>query len=261
MRRDIIKNLKLRKAKPDGFDPDKLAALLEQQYLNQRRDDQEVTKQTFSPSSIGYGHGKCPRYWYLAFDGSMFIETTDAIGVANMSNGTFAHARWQELFRETGILEEEELEINMEDPPVRGFADVVINWEGESVIGEIKTTRQEAFDFRRLSMKPSANHLLQILLYMKATGKQTGFLLYENKNSQEFIVIPVRMTKHNEETINKALDWMREVRAAWEETTLPIRPVKRRDAVLCKQCPVYKACWDESPDGIVTIPIMEVEKA
>lgn len=260
MKRDIIRNLQFKKEDPKGFSAEKLAELLEKAYLNQRRPDKDTTKTTFSPSSIGYGHGKCPRYWYLAFDGNMFIETTDAIGVANMSNGTFAHTRWQALFSETDILEQEELEITMENPPVRGFADVVINWEGESVIGEIKTSRQEAFEFRRTSMKPSANHLLQILIYMKATGKQTGFLLYENKNTQEFLVIPVRMTPKNAETLENALEWMRETRAAWESKSLPVRPVKRRDAVVCKQCPVYKVCWDETPEGTISIPLMAVEK-
>jgi CRISPR/Cas system-associated exonuclease Cas4 (RecB family) len=257
----MIRNLRFRKETPDGFSADKLAKMLEDAYLGQRREDKHTTKKTFSPSSIGYGHARCARYWYLAFEGNEFIETTDAIGVANMANGTLAHERIQGLFRETGILEEEELEITMEDPPIRGFADVVILWEGESVIGEIKTTRQESFEFRRTSMKPSANHLLQILIYMKATGKKTGFLLYENKNTQEFIVIPVRMTPKNEKTLENALTWLREVRKAWEDQTLPARPVKRRDSVVCKQCPVYNVCWNETEDGELKIPLMEVEKA
>jgi hypothetical protein len=28
-----------------------------------------MKKKTFSPSTIVFGHGKCPRYWYLAFEG------------------------------------------------------------------------------------------------------------------------------------------------------------------------------------------------
>ena len=33
------------------------------------RIDKQTQKKTFAPSTIAYGHGECPRYWYLAFDG------------------------------------------------------------------------------------------------------------------------------------------------------------------------------------------------
>ena len=32
------------------------------------RIDKHTQKKTFAPSTIAYGHGECPRYWYLAFD-------------------------------------------------------------------------------------------------------------------------------------------------------------------------------------------------
>ena len=31
------------------------------------RTDKHTQKKTFAPSTIAYGHGECPRYWYLAF--------------------------------------------------------------------------------------------------------------------------------------------------------------------------------------------------
>jgi hypothetical protein len=44
----------------------------------------KFTKKTnFSASNLTYGSGECPRYWSLAFDGQIFYDNSDAIGVAN----------------------------------------------------------------------------------------------------------------------------------------------------------------------------------
>lgn len=257
--REIIQGLKFRK-QPKNFDANKLAEILEAAYMQQRRPDKHTQKKTFSPSTIGYGHGTCPRYWFLAFTGGPYVETVDALGIANMSNGTQAHERIEALFDASGIRLGNEIEVTMDSPPVRGFADVEIDWHGEAVIGEIKTTRQESFLVRQAKMTPSANHLFQILIYMKARNRKIGFLLYENKNSQEFLIIPIEMTEHNEAIVDKALDWMRTVYKSYEDGQVPNRPLTKRSKI-CKACPFYEWCWsDESPEGEIDIPVMEVPK-
>jgi CRISPR/Cas system-associated exonuclease Cas4 (RecB family) len=259
--REIVKAIRFRK-QPEGFDANKLADLLAEAYLEQRRETKFTQKTTFSPSSIGYGKATCARYWYFAFTGAIFDETaTDAMGVANMSNGSSAHERIETLFEEAGLLVAKELEITLEDPPVRGFADLVINWEGEEVIGEIKTTRQEMFLHRQATMKPAIYHLYQVLLYLKATGKKVGFLLYENKNSQEFLVIPVEMNPQNEKILNDALEWMRLVRKTWEDGEVPNRGFPTARNKNCRECPVRAACYaDDAPEATVTIPLMETPR-
>lgn len=260
--RDIVKALQFRK-QPEGFDAQKLSNLLEQAYLDQRRETKEVTKKTFSPSSIGYGKATCARFWWHAFTGAVWDESaTDALGVANMSYGTDAHSRIENLFESAGVLLEKEVEITLEDPPVRGFADVLIEWPGiGEVIGEIKTTRQEMFAIRQATMKPATYHMYQILLYMKARNKKVGFLLYENKNSQEFLIIPVEWNAANEKYLEDALDWLRLVRKTWEDGDIPNRgfPTKRNKN--CRECPVREACWSEdAPEPTVTIPLMSVPR-
>src|SRR5690348_11002042 len=110
--RNIVSGLKFRK-QPDGFDANELAALLEEGYMQQRRSDRYTQKKTFSPSTIGYGHGTCPRYWFLAFTGAPFVETVDALGIANMANGTQAHERIEKLFDDSGVRLGNEIEITM----------------------------------------------------------------------------------------------------------------------------------------------------
>lgn len=257
--REIVQGLKFRK-QPKGFDANRLSVILEAAYMQQRRPDKHTQKKTFSPSTIGYGHGTCPRYWFLAFTGGPYVDTVDALGIANMANGTQAHERIEALFDASGIRLGNEIEILHDDPPIRGFADVEIMWDGEEVIGEVKTTRQEAFLVRQSTMKPSANHLFQILTYMKVRNRKLGFLLYENKNSQEFLIIPIEMNDANEAIIGKAFDWMRLVYKTYEDSEAPNIPF-RANSKICKACPFKKWCWSEdSPAGVVDIPAMEVPK-
>lgn len=259
MAREIISALKYRRPL-EGFDTHKLSKALEEAYLLQRKESKHVQKYSFSPSSIGYGNGTCPRYWHLSFTGAVRMDTVDALGIANMANGSAAHDRWQKIFEDAEILVAKEVEINLQDPPIRGFLDVMIRWEDDVLIGEIKTARQESYIVRESSMKPSPNHLLQILIYMKATNKKRGFLLYENKNTQEFLIIPVEMNKKNEKILNDALAWMREVWQNFQDGGgLPKRPFTKKSTV-CKSCPLWDVCWTELPEGTVDIPAMEVQK-
>lgn len=260
MARDIIQGLKFRKVKDTEIDGNKLAQALEEAYLLNQRQPSFKKKKTFSPSSIGYGNATCARYWYIAFDGAVFEENNDALGIANMAYGTDAHARIEKLFEDAGLLVDKEIEIKIADPPIRGYMDVMIKWEGQEVPGEIKTTRSEMFAMRQASMKPTAYNLYQILIYMRATNKKNGFLLYENKNDQSFLVIPVTMDEANEKILDDAFEWLRTARKAWEDQELPNRPAPTRRNKICKQCPVRNTCWDELPEGENIIPLMEVVK-
>lgn len=259
MGRDIDGTIRFRKVENTaGFSSKKLLNALEQGYLMQKRADQHTQKQTFSPSSLAYGHGTCPRYWYLAFEGNDFVETTDAKGVVTMANGTAAHSRIQEALTSAGVMVAEEVEIKVEDPPIRGFVDCLIRIDDEVVVGEIKTTSQEIFALKQVSMKPSPNHLLQILVYMRATGKDKGFLLYENRNDLSYLVMEIVWTQKNMEIFNDAMEWLRMVRATWEAGDLPKRPFRSQTVKVCSNCPLNKVCWEDKPEGDVKVPKMEI---
>lgn len=279
MGRDIVNNLKFKKHS-GNFDPQEFADLLNQSYLSTKRANQITTKNSFSPSTLGYGYGNCPRYWYLAFNGVMFIDENDAIAVANMAQGTQAHERLQGLISKITrmasdkdsnngtlgldvmapqkILAEEEKEIKNEYPPIRGFIDLVLNWNGETVLGEIKTAKQEVWDTRQAEMKPSANHMLQLLTYMKLMNVKEGFFMYENKNTQEILIIPIQMNDRNREIIENLFLWMREVWDNFKDGDLPMRPFTKSQTA-CKYCPAKKECW-KMETGTVQIEPYEVPK-
>jgi CRISPR/Cas system-associated exonuclease Cas4 (RecB family) len=264
--RDISKGKQFRSG---GVNADAIAKLVERGYMANVRETKVSKKETFAPSSIGYdGNGRCPRYWYMAFEGKyVFEETTDAMGMATMMNGRYAGERFGEVFEASGSLVALEVEMKMEDPPIRGFIDALVRLENEEtgesevVVAEFKTTRSEMFIHRETSMKPLVYHLYQILLYMRATGKDKGFLFYENRNDLSFLVIPVEMNERNAKLLDDALDWLREVRANWEAEgdTLPTRPFTQKSKQ-CKNCPVFNECWNNLPEGTVTIKPMVVPK-
>jgi CRISPR/Cas system-associated exonuclease Cas4 (RecB family) len=209
-------------------------------------------KKTFSPSTLVWGNGSCARYWFYAFTGAVFSDDADAYAVANMGNGTLSHGRIQKAMADSGFLIEEEAKVINEDPPIFGFADGIVVWEGERLVIEIKTMRDEAFQYRKQDRKPPVYHLEQLLYYMKVFKMSKGLLVYEGKNSHELLILPVEINDEYIEWINQAFDWMRDVRQSWENGLKPERTY-RTNSKVCKGCPVKEMCFSEGKEGDVRI--------
>lgn len=255
---EFIKTMRLGK-KPKNYNVKNMLEVLREAQDNSRSKRKFSKKVSFSPSSVGYGAGTCPRYWYLAFTGGEFVDTFDGLSIANMANGTLAHARVEQLFKDAGILEEAERELKCEDPPIRGFADVIVDFEGQKIVGEFKTTRQESYVHREANGEPIDYHKVQVLIYMRIVGTEDGFLLYENKNTQELFLIPVVMDEANSKYTDYIFEWMREVRNLWETNQLPTRPFTQKNKA-CKSCSLFDVCWNQSPEGDIDYAPLEVKK-
>lgn len=220
------------------------------------RIDKFAQKKTFAPSTIAYSHGECPRYWYLAFEGAVFEDNADAYGGANMTAGTKSHERIQEAMGNVpDFLVDSEFKITYSDPPIFGFGDVILNWGGEELLGEIKTMPSEGFEYRKAHGKPKTGHLIQLLIYMKILGKSKAVLIYENKNNHDLLVLPVEVNDTYREWVNNAFQWMRDVRKAWVDKTLPTKNY-RSNSKICKTCPLTKVCADA---GVGSVKIKSLE--
>lgn len=225
---------------PEGpIDTKALISKIESGYTA-KRGTEFKTKKTFSPSTLVYGNGACPRYWFLAFEGADFEDNVDAYAVANMGSGTDGHARIQKAITDAGIMVEEEKRVISSDPPIFGFADAIIQWEEEQPVVEIKTMKEESFAYRKHA-KPPSYHLMQLIIYMKILGKKLGVLLYENKNTHELHAITVEPTEEYRAWADYAFDWMKKVRKSWEDKDIPQKPY-RSNSKVCKTCPIQKAC-------------------
>lgn len=240
--------------KKSSLDPDGLIQKIQEGYTA-KRGPKFQQKKSFAPSTIAYSHGECPRYWYLAFEGGIFEDDADAFAGANMTNGTKSHERIQTAMEDAGILIDSEFKITYNDPPIFGFGDVLLDWQGEALLGEIKTMMSEGFEYRKLNRKPKLGHLVQLLIYMKILNKKKSVLIYENKNNHELLVLPVEMNEYYQEWVDKAFEWMRTVRKAWENKTLPTKNY-RSNSKICKTCPLSKVCA-EAGKGEIKINSLE----
>lgn len=251
-----------------AFQTKEFGELLEDAYTQGNRETKETKKEGFAPSKVGYGNGNCPRYWYYAFNGAEFEYTNDALSMANMNYGTEAGKRIAGLLETAGILIEAEKEVKHDDPPIGGFMDAMVEWQGEEIICEIKTTRQDSFNIRQAKMKAPGYQLIQLLTYMKVFEKDKGFFLVENKNTGELLVIPIKMNDAYRKLIDDVWDWMRMVHKNAMEGELPKRPFYSPKSKPCNECEVAKTCWagfnrakKEDPNpGTIELPVLEIEK-
>jgi len=241
------------------FDVEGLGAILEKAYIGEptARSMNAWRRKSFPPSGVGYGSGRCARRWYYEFKHDLVrIDDKGALEVANMNYGTEAHERIQKVFEDSGILIEAERALNTIGkkglPPVKGFVDLIVNWNGEAV-GEIKTTKQEAFTLLKAAGKPRGYQLIQLLIYMKILKINRGFILYENKNTGEFLIFPVIMEGENQRIADNAFEWLIEVS---ENDELPTRPFTKSE-MACKTCPLSAHCWSDE-EGTEDIPLLEV---
>ena len=255
MTKNLISTL-LNKPRETKLDSQKFVKMLNSAYKETNTKKEFKQKKTFAPSTIGYGHGTCARYWWIAFNGSEFTENIPAANIASMKSGTDAHERIEKLIESTGLLKQKEREIKNDDPPIRGFADVILEINDEEVIGEIKTIKDQYFIQRKSEGSPSPSHLLQLLVYMNIEGAEEGFILYENKNDNELLSIPIQMNEKNKEYIEYVFDWMREVYSSYKNDTIPKRGYTK-STWTCKGCPVSEACLEKDPTGI-KIPNLKV---
>lgn len=220
------------------------------------RIDKYAQKKSFAPSTIAFSHGECPRYWYLAFEGGIFEDNADAYGGANMTAGTKSHERIQEAMGNVpDFLIDSEFKITYPDPPIFGFGDVMLNWEGEELLGEIKTMPMEGFEYRKKVGKPKLGHLVQLLIYMKIMKKGKAVLIYENKNNHDLLILPVEVNDYYRDWVDNAFQWMRDVRKAWVDKTLPTKNY-RSNSKICKTCPISKICAEA---GVGSVKISSLE--
>jgi CRISPR/Cas system-associated exonuclease Cas4 (RecB family) len=247
---------------PEGFTPTGFIAAVNEVYEKGIKENGFTQKKTFAPSQVGYGHGTCPRYWYMAFEGAYFENDIDLDGIVRMHHGTSSHGKIEEIIKQTSLKPEIEKEITNSNPPVRGFVDFIVNWNGERVAGEYKTSAQEAFIFRKLKQKGSPAHIVQVLIYLHVLGLDRGVLLYENKNTQELLALEIKMEDYKEYA-DEIIGWMNKVYqnyaySTYMGDTLPARPFYSRKSKECKTCPVKRSCYDGLGKGDVNIAPLEV---
>ena len=256
-----ITTLKIKK-KPNGFDKEKFLQEFDDTYESKAG---FTEKKTFSPSTLGYGHGNCARYWFIAFNGADFQDTANAQAKAAMENGNFVHDRLQERMSKMNVSYKviaHEIDTWHQDPPIHGYMDSLIHdVENDLMIPfEIKSAKDQQWSTKAITQEPSDNHKIQLLTYMKIWKYDQGVFFYENKDDQKKLLINIEMNEENSNLIDYVFDWLRGVYDLYLAETLPNRAFTK-STYACKGCPVKDVCWKTMKDqaGEVQYPAMELK--
>lgn len=193
--------------------------------------------------SVGFGPSKtslCARYWYISFKGAMRDEKVNPRTQRIFDNGHAVHDRWYKYFNGMGIMVDEEIPIVVNDPvPIIGFADAVVDWDGNKLV-EMKSIGMEGFQYRKHFNKPKDDHYNQAQLYLYALKLEKGYVIYEDKSSQDFLIFEIEKDdEHIEKLLRRYKKWYKFVK----EDVVPPRPYKR-DSKQCNWCEFETECWD-----------------
>lgn len=245
------------KTSDDVIDTQKIVDKIKEGYVAQRKGGYKK-RDSFTPSSLTYGAGKCPRFWYLYFEGNEMEAKVDWYAVANMDSGTDRHARIEKAMESAGILVTNEERLSYVDPPISGRTDAVIKWEEKDILTEIKTLNEDSFHYLNVKNEPRKYHIEQLLIYMKILKKAFALLIYESKNSHEISVFPVQLNQTYKDFINYFFDWMKQVKKASDDGLLPENPY-RSNSKVCKGCDFETVCRSKPKGDIKIEPRKDLE--
>jgi CRISPR/Cas system-associated exonuclease Cas4 (RecB family) len=259
MAKSLINKLveKPKKDEDNTIDTQAIVDKIKEGYAAQRKPSFKK-RDSFTPSTLTYGAGKCPRFWYLWFEGNEAESKTDWYAVANMDSGTDRHGRIEKAMEHAGILVTNEERLSYDDPPISGRTDAVIQWEDHNILTEIKTLNEDSFHYLNVKGEPRKYHVEQLLIYMKILKKSFAFLIYESKNSHELSIFPVNLSQHYKDFINYFFGWMKEVKEASDNKQLPMIPY-RSNSKVCKGCDFEKACKLKPKGDIKIEPRKDLE--
>jgi hypothetical protein len=155
--------------------------------------------------------------------------------------GNSIHEKWQNLFLKGGIADIIEGRSYSEQYELYFTPDAIINIDGKKYVVEIKS--MNTFSYKKANSHPSGHKQLQ--LYMHLTGIPQGFVLAEDKNSQDYKLF---ITKYEPETlipILARLENIQEMKQAFlKHKEMPPRKCKHINVGRAKGCNMKDACWN-----------------
>lgn len=165
------------------------------------------------------------------------------------AEGNAVHEKWQNMFERAGIAR------GIED---RGYSklfdlymtpDAIIEVNGKLYVVEIKSAN--TYSYKSMTNKhPSGT--LQLQLYMHFLCIPRGFVLVEDKNTQEFKVFPVKYEPGQATPFVKRLYEINEAKENYlMDSTLPNRVCTSAGCTRASRCALSDACFGISKKKLV----------
>lgn len=170
--------------------------------------------------------------------------------------GNAIHEKWQRLFIRGGFSDSTRLDVSqfcdMYDlsftPDI--ICDFPLGGKTKEMVVEIKSVN--TYSFSKMLSHPSAKK--QIQLYMYLTDIKEGFVLCDDKNTQDFKVF---YYKYDPKEIQKYIERLEKIQYYKERLKTKGKIVKRhskctnKDCKLALECPMRETCWKTGKGGIL----------
>jgi len=169
--------------------------------------------------------------------------------------GNAIHEKWQRLFIRGGYSKPEELDVTQFNEKYRiSFTPDIIceipEFYDGKMIGELKSVN--TYQFQRMSKHPSAGKQLQWYMYL--SGIHKGFVLSEDKNTQD---IKLEIYEFDSKVVAPFVDRAEEIKFRYKKAMKEHKMVKRPedakspDCKRCIQCALRNACWKINGGGVL----------
>lgn len=162
--------------------------------------------------------------------------------------GNAIHEKWQRLFIRAGYSKASDLDVTQFNDAYKiSFTpDIICSipefYDGK-MIGEIKSVN--TFQFQRIVKHPSA--WKQCQWYMYLTGIHKGFVLSEDKNTQDF---KIEVYDYDPSIVAPFIDRAEAIKYYYNKLMKQHKMVQRpddaksSDCKRCKDCPMRLSCWN-----------------
>ncbi len=128
----------------------------------------------------------------------------------------------------------EDLKLN-----VSGYSDVIVQYNGEKVLYEIKSKNSRAFTWMdKKGEGANRHHEYQIWMYLKLLGLDKGNIIYISKDDMRVLEYPVMLA--NKSLEQEVMSWLDTMNKCWEKRELP--PLPDKNAWQSKWCNYHKQC-------------------
>lgn len=162
--------------------------------------------------------------------------------------GNAIHEKWQRLFIRAGYSKASDLDVTQFNDAykINFTPDIICSipefYDGK-MIGEIKSVN--TFQFQRMVKHPSA--WKQCQWYMYLTGIHKGFVLSEDKNTQDF---KIEVYDYDPSIVAPFIDRAEAIKYYYNKLMKQHKMVQRpddaksSDCKRCKDCPMRLSCWN-----------------
>lgn len=155
--------------------------------------------------------------------------------------GDAIHRKWQDLFVKAGIAEEIEGRSYSEQYELYFTPDAIINLDGKKYVVEIKS--MNTLSYQRATSHPSGRKQMQLYMHLKCIPQ--GFVLAEDKNTQEWKPFIEEYDPETVKPILARLNDIQEMKQAFlKYNEMPPRKCKKIDSKKSVECNMHDACWN-----------------